>query len=113
MNQETQLNEIEISMDSAKRSIEVWQSLNRLLDNKDFKVVITDGYFKDEAVRLVGLKADPNMQTADMQKDVENSIRSISELRMYFRKLEMLAKQCEMSIADLEQAKEAVLAEGV
>jgi len=32
-------------------------ALNRLMEDKDFKKVIIEGYFKDEAIRLTGLLA--------------------------------------------------------
>jgi len=45
-----QIEQIELSIEAAKANVEKMEALLRLIDNKDFKKIIDDGYFKDEAV---------------------------------------------------------------
>lgn len=107
-----EIEEIEISIDSAKRTIELGKSLEKLKKNKEFKEIILDGYFNKEAVRLVGLKRDPNCQDPVQQADIDQALNGISELQEHFRKIERFADQAEIALKDFEEAKDEVLSEG-
>ena len=52
------INAIERDIKEARKHVELGDSLERLLNNRDFKKVIVEGYFEKEAARLVHLKAD-------------------------------------------------------
>lgn len=86
MSTEEQIQELELTIDQAREQVKLAEALNRLHKNEDFKAVILDGYFRDEASRLVALLADPNCQTDAWQNALTNSVRSISELRQHFAK---------------------------
>lgn len=86
--------------------------LTRLESNRDFKKLIADGYLKDEAVRLVHLKADPSMQTPDRQAAIDRDISGIGALLQYFRTVDFMAGQAIKSIEADEATREEVLAEG-
>ena len=62
---------------------ELGQSVARLMTNRDFKKIILEGYFKDEAVRLVHLKQDPAVQSADSQRNIIRDMDSIGVLAAY------------------------------
>lgn len=109
MNQEAQLQEIEISLDTAKEVVALGQSLERLYTNPDFLKVIQEGYFKDEALRLVYLKGDSVLDHSQ-QADVDNGIIAIGLLRSYFRKVFMQANQAQAAIDELEQVQTEILA---
>ncbi len=96
--------DIEAQLKAAKGTVEFYQALERLTESKDFKKVILDGYFKDEAVRLVHLKADPAMQSADAQKSLVAQMDSIGALTTYFRSLRLKAEMATKSIAANEDA---------
>lgn len=64
-----------------RKDVDLADSLDRLLNNKDFKEVILKGYFEKEAVRLVHVKADPNMQTPERQASVLRDIDAIGTFR--------------------------------
>lgn len=53
--------EIEIDIQKAKNDIELGDALKRLISNKDFDLLISENYFKGEAERVVGAKADAAM----------------------------------------------------
>ena len=111
MNSEEQLHKIEISLENAKKAIEVANALQRLHENPDFKRVILQDYLKDEASRSVMLKADPSMATVEKQKNVDDIITSIGGLYNYFGKVYRLG---DMSIRALEadqNTKEEILEE--
>ena len=86
-------------------------ALERLYMNKDFKKVITEGYFENEAIRLVHLKADPNMQSVDSQKGIMQQMDSIGSLKQYFHLQRYLAESAGKSINFDEQTRQDMLAE--
>lgn len=99
MNPEEQLNKIEISLENAKKAIDLANALQRLHENPDFKTVILQDYFVDESSRAVRLKSDPEMATVEKQKNVDDIIISIGGLFRYFGKIYRLG---DMSIRALE-----------
>lgn len=105
--------EIEIGIAEAKKHVDKMNALHKLIKNKDFIKVITEGYFEHESTRLVLLKADPNIQDEMNQKRIDKSIDSIGYLRQYFNAINQLGQMAENSIHDAEAAKQELLAEGV
>lgn len=100
--------EIEVSMQEAKDSIELANALERLHHNSDFKKIVLEGYFKDEAVRLVHLKADPNMQDSNRQANIIKDMDAIGSLRMYFGTIYHRAEWSKSAIAAGEEELESL-----
>lgn len=108
-----QIEEIEISIEQSKKLIDMMESMKKLTDNPDFKKVIIDGYFKDEASRLVLLKADDTMQDDKDQMQIMNQINAIGYVRKYFSTIYQLGHMAERSVEADKQTREELLAEGV
>jgi hypothetical protein len=101
------LQEIEVSMEEAKKAIDKMESFERLRDNTDFKKVIEEGYFEKESMRLVLLKADVNMQDDERQRDIMRQIDAIGTFREYLRSLYHIGRMAERSLeADRETQSE-------
>lgn len=79
-------------------------ALNRLAKNKDFKLIIDDGYFRDEAIRAVMLKADPTQESPECQEHLDKVITSIGYLRQYFRAITAEGVAAYNAIEDAEQS---------
>lgn len=98
---------IEENIRQAREIIELNTSLERLYGNRDFKKVFLDGYFKAEAVRLVHLKAEPQMQTPERQLSVIAQIDAIGGLLEYLRTVaynaSVASKAVETGAADIEE----------
>lgn len=106
-----QIEQIELNIEDAKQIVARKQSVENLLKNTHFKRVITEGYFKDEASRLVLLKADMNYQTPESQAQIDKSIIGIGYLRQYLSSLVQLGNMAENAIASDEATLEELLAE--
>ena len=111
MNTEDQIQKIEMSLEQAKASIEIAEALERLHSNEDFKLVILEGLFKTEASRSIFLKSDPEMQTEEKQKDVNNVITTIGGLGLYFRKIFQVGDMSKRAIVDDQNTREELLEE--
>ncbi len=107
-----QVREIEENIAQARQFVELNAALGRLTANRDFKAVIQDGYLQKEAVRLVHLKADPSMQTAERQASVVRDLDAIGGLLQYFRTVEHNASIAAKAIESGEETMAEILAEG-
>ena len=107
------IQEIELSIKEAQKMVDLGAAVQRLATNRDFKKVILEGFFEDEAIRLVHLKADPNMQSSDSQKAILTQMDAIGALRQYLETLAQLAGMAQKSIEADEQTRDELLAEGL
>jgi hypothetical protein len=107
---EEMLQELELNIAEAKQIVELGDALERLKNNRDFKAVILDGYFRTEAARLVMGKAHPQMQRPDTQASFLRSIDAIGELGQYFNKLRQQAEMAQIAM-DEDRRTIAELAE--
>lgn len=110
---QSQIEEIELNIEQAKRLIENGKALDRLYSNPDFRTVIREGYLEKEAVRLVHLKSDPQLQAQDMQHEIVKGIDAIGCLTHYFRNIEHQRMLAEKAIEECEETREELLAEGL
>lgn len=108
---QSEIESIELSIEDAKRKIDLREAMRRLMKNKDFITIIDDGYFESEAVRLVHLKSDPNMQDPDQQAFVVRAIDAIGTLRAYMSRIFQQGNSAENAMAAHETALEEVLSE--
>ena len=98
--------QIELSIDQAKEFLDKSEALRRLERNEDFKKLIIEGYLEKEAVRLVGLLMDSEMQE-DLEKDLINKeLYGISSMRLYLRNVHLIAAQMKNQVARSEEVLE-------
>ncbi len=113
MNNEDQLAGLDRDAKALKSQIELGNALDKLRNNRDFNKLIVDGYLKDEAIRLVHLKADPNMQEPAQQAGIDRDINAIGTLAQYLtitgQRFEIAKKQ----MADIDDMRTEILREGV
>lgn len=102
---------IEANIKEARRIVDLGESLERLRSNRDFKKVIVEGYFEQEAIRLVHLKADPSMQSAESQKSIVSQMDAIGSLHQYFNTVYQKASLARKAIAADEETRDEILAE--
>lgn len=91
---------IEATIEQVREVVERGVALDRLRANRDFKLIIQSGYIEKEAIRLVQAKANPDLQTPEMQASIDNQINAIGTLSQYFLLTTLLSRQ---AAADLEQ----------
>jgi len=102
---------IEENIKQARKIVEVGEALERLKNNRDFKRVVIEGYFEQEAIRLVHLKTDPSVQTPDLQKSILAQIDAIGAVSQYFSTVLHKASIASKAISSDEEARDEILAE--
>jgi len=80
------------------------EALVRLMRNRDFKRIIDNGLFRDEATRLVMLKADQENQEESRQNEILKGIDSIGYLRNHFKAVISMGNQAELRINESRRA---------
>jgi hypothetical protein len=107
------IQEIESSIKEAKKMVDKGRALDRLMNNQDFKKLITVGYLETAAVQLVLMKAQANMQTDVLQKDINRQIDSIGSLNEYFEEIRHQSLLAATSILNNEETRDELIAEGL
>jgi hypothetical protein len=111
MSQE-QIEEVEIGIEQARAMVSKAAALDNLFSNKDFKTVIREGYLKEEAVRLVLLKADPGASSEDMQTNIADGIVAIGHFNQYLKTVQALGSMAAKSLGEYEDLRAELLVEG-
>lgn len=101
-NKEEQIEFVQLSLEEAMHVVEVGEAIERLKKNKDFKLVIHEGYFRDEASRLVMLTADSTL-SAEQKEATWGAIRGIGEFRSYLMAKAQQAVVAEKEILDYKE----------
>ena len=107
------IEEIELNITQAKAIVDRGAALERLRNNRDFKKVVLEGYFEKEAIRLVHLKSDFNMQSAESQANILDQINAIGALSGYFNTVRHQGMLAEKAILSDEETRDELLAEGI
>lgn len=85
------------------------EALVRLQNSADFKLVITDGYMEDEAIRLVHLLGDARFNSDNnksaYREDFQERMIGIARLSEYFRSIFQLGKQAQKELDGLAEAE--------
>ena len=74
-------------------------ALDRLMDNPDFKLLITEGYLRDHAADQVSLLANEHIKRQGHRPDVIETLVGISHLRDFFVTVENMAAELAEEVA--------------
>ena len=79
-----EIQELEVTIEELKKALARGEALKRLMSNADFKTIIDDDYFVQEASRLTSLLGSPNPSLSDKQEFILHDLHGIAALRRYF-----------------------------
>jgi len=106
-----QLEEVEIQLEMATKMRKLRDAYVKLSNNKQFKDVILEGYFKEEAARLVMAKSS-NLGPDQMQV-VDGMIIGVGSLANYFEMIMRRGAEMDVAVGEHEQTREEILAEEI
>lgn len=107
---QSEIQALERNIEDAKEILEMGDALERLSKNRDFRAIITHGFFEKEAIRLVHLKADSNMQTEARQKSILAQMDAIGTLAQYFQTVYHKAGIADKAIIADTEMRDSLLA---
>lgn len=105
------LEQIEMSIEQAKAYIEQRNALFRLEHNADFKKLFMDNYLRDNAVRLVKLKASPQFNKPEQQAEVIKQLDAIGNLDQFIRMIVLRGNQSEAALINDEAERAKIIQE--
>ena len=107
----TDLEQVEIQIDMAHKLRKMRDNCVKLTASETWKDIITEGYFKEEAARLVMAKSS-NLTPEQMQL-IDNMQYGIGALANYIESVMRRGAEMDQAIGEHEETREEILAEEV
>jgi len=101
---QSDIEEVELSIEHARELIERGQMAERLSRNNEFRKLVLEGYFVNEAARLALLYSDPNIPN-EMR---ENLLRDISAPGCFKRYLSSIVQMGHVAQRELREHMETL-----
>ena len=89
--------QIEKGIEDAKYFIKRREMAQKLYENPDFKELFVNGFFKEEAARLVQLSSDPAM-SAEQRADALSMAQATGHTKRYLSMIIQMANQAEKEL---------------
>lgn len=97
---QSDIHEVEVSLEQADLQIAMSDAVARLEQNRDFQEIVLGHYFRDEAVRLVHMKGDPQMQREDRQANLLTAMDAIPAFRHFLERITDAGAQARVAKED-------------
>ena len=107
----TELEQVEIQIEMATRIRKLRDNAVKLMASKEFKDVIEEGYFKEEAARLVMAKSS-NL-TPEQKELINNMQYGIGALSNWLESVMRRGSEMDQAIGEHEQTRGELLREEV
>lgn len=105
MNAQQQIDELNANIKELQELVDLGKSLDALRKNRHFKKVIEKGYLEDEAIRLVHLKGNDNVQEGRQQTSIDKQINSIGCFVDYLDLVGQKAEAAQEAIDECEDLR--------
>lgn len=96
------INNLEADIKLYRSQVQILESLEKLLDNRDFQVVIMNGYLRDHVLDLVKLRH----RSLVPDDNVSRSIDAVSNLMAYLDLIKTIGATARTALAESEQTLE-------
>ena len=107
----TDLEQVEIQIDMAHKLRKMRDNCVKLTASETWKDIITEGYFKEEAARLVMAKS--SHLTPEQMQLIDNMQYGIGALANYIEAVMRRGAEMDQAIGEHEETREEILAEEV
>jgi hypothetical protein len=106
-----EIEQVEIQIEMANRLRTMRDNCVKLTSSEAFKDIITEGYFKEEAARLVMAKSS-NL-TAEQMNLIDNMQYGVGALANYLEAVMRRGTEMDTALKEHEETREEILAEEV
>lgn len=96
--QQNDSEQMHLTIQQAQAAVDIGETLERLHKNKDFQILILNGYLKEHPARLSHLLSDPNFQGKKKRNSVLNEIGAVGYFLDYLRTTQMKYQQAAEAI---------------
>lgn len=101
------IHQIELSIEEARRIIDRGKMAEKLASNREFKKLILEGYFVDEAARMAHLYSDPNLSDQDREYLLRD-MAGIGALKRHLRALVAMGHAAQSDLSEAEMTLEEI-----
>lgn len=108
---QSDIEEIEVTIDEAKKIAKRAERVRRLEKNADFRALVLEGYFTEEAARLAHLVTDPQVIQGGHLEFVQNDLKGIGAFKRYLTATLQLGDIAAQTISDAERELELARAQ--
>ena len=105
----TDLETVEIQIDMANKMRALRDNAVKLMDSPLYKDVIEEGYFKEEAARLVMAKSAG--LSPELEKRIDGMIIGVGALANFFNTVMQRGAEMDEAIGEHEETRQEILAE--
>lgn len=99
---ESEVEEIQITIESARETVAKRDNLLKLAKNRQFKEMIMEGYLKEEAIRLTQISA--RIEHKEYRDEIADAIKAISHFQQWMDRILTMGDMAETSIFEHEKA---------
>lgn len=99
-----EIEQIELTIVEARKMAKRGEQAKRLASTKDFKDLIMDGYFVDEAARLVHMSSEPTI-SEDIRNTIVRDMAGPGALKRYFS---TIVRMGDMAAQEIEESQETL-----
>jgi len=107
---QNEIEQVELSIEAAQEMVARGRAAERLALVPEFKRLVLDGYFRDEAARLAHLLSDPNI-SEEIRAHVNRDLLGLGAFKRYLHVLVQLGHRAENEIEEARDALEEMRAE--
>lgn len=97
----SEIEQLELAVDKAREMVERRDMVLKLSKNREFRKIMSEGYFVDEAARLVAISGE--LAHKPHRDEIFDSIKAISHVRQYFSDIVRLGNIAENEIDSSEE----------
>ena len=93
------------SLEEAEAIVEIFESLNRLQSNNDFKKVFEQHLFTDEVIRLHSLLAHPEKSVVDSREKILDDLDALSNVKFTLLMINSIGKSVKTQLEEFRAAE--------
>ena len=93
------------TVEEAEAIVEIYESLNRLMKSKDFKIVFTDHLFTNEVIRLHSLMAHPEQSMVDSRDKIIADLDAISNIKFSLQMISSIGFSTKQQLDEFRSAQ--------
>jgi len=100
----SEVENIELSIEDARKLVARKDAALKLATNREFKQLILNDYYVDEAVRLTSCLGQPQMK--NFEAEIVGDLKAIASLRQYFQTIITMGRNAESELVEAQELLE-------
>lgn len=95
---------LELTIEEAKKTVELMKKMDKLRKNKDFNAIIEKELLEYYALNIVYLLSDPTMQSKEKQLDLHKELEMVGRFRQFCSSIYQNGRLAEKAIIDSQES---------